>query len=83
MNFNRNKIVVLVIDEAPNLAISEMPNVRTVSLKADMSECFKYLNLPLVELAERCAALADSGEIFDIVTKFSAEQSDMLRISSG
>ena len=83
MNFNRKKIVVLVIDEAPDLAISEMPNVRTVSLKADMSECFKYFNLPLVELAERCAAIADSGELFDIVNKFSAEQSDLLRVSRG
>ena len=81
MNFSKDKIVVLVIDNEPGLAISQMPNAKTVSLKADMSECLKYLSEPLIALAERCAAITDNGELFDAVGKFAREQSDLLLVS--
>ena len=83
MNFSKEKIVVLLIDSAPELAIGQMPNMRTVSLTADMSDCLRYLSLPLVKLAERCATISKNAELFDVVNEFAAEQRESLRISKG
>ena len=79
MNYSNKKIVVLVIDNEPELAIKQIPRVKSLPLKVDMSECLKTLSLPLVELAERCAGTSSTGEIFEEVSRFVTEQTERLR----
>ena len=83
MNFSKDKIVVLVIDASPEVAINQMPNARVVPLKVDMAECLRSLSIPLVELAEKCAAISDNDDLFRTVSTFAAEQSDVLLASHG
>ena len=82
MNFSRKKIITLIIDSAPELAVSQIQNARTVSLKTDMSHCLKYLSAPLLKLAEDCCAICDDGELFSVVSDFAVEQSESLRAAS-
>ena len=78
INFSRERIVVLVIDSAPELAVNQVPDLCTVSLTADLSDCLKYLSLPLVELAERCSIISEKQKLFDVVSEFAVEQRHML-----
>ena len=82
MNYSNEKIVALVIDNEPELAIKQIPKVKSVPLKADMSECLKTLNLPLVELAERCAGISCTKKIFEEVSRFAGEQTERLSVSA-
>ena len=79
MNYSNEKIVALVIDNEPESAIKQIPKVQSVPLKVDMSECLKTLNLPLVELVERCAGISCTKKIFEEVSRFAAEQTEKLR----
>lgn len=83
MNYSKDKIVTLVIDNEPELAIKQIPEVKSVPLKADMSECLKILNLPLVKLAEQCAEISCPKEIFDEVSRFAGEQTERLSTLHG
>ncbi len=79
MNYSSEKIVALVIDNEPESAIKQIPRVKSVPLKADMSECLKTLSLPLVELAERCGEISCTKKIFEEVNRFATEQAERLR----
>ena len=83
MNFNRDKIVVLVIDNAPAQAIGQIPDVRTVALKADFADCLGRLSVTLVKLAEQCAPISDNRTRFDVVSDFVAKQENLMRIAEG
>lgn len=83
MNYSKEKIVALVIDNEPELAIKQIPRVKSVPLKADMSECLKTLSLPLVELAEQCGEISHAEEIFEKVSRFATEQTEKLRAWDG
>ncbi len=79
MDFSSMKIVVLVIDPDPESAIQKIPNVPSVALRADTSECLLVLSKPLVELAERCVSISCMRELYEEVNGFAAEQDKMLR----
>ena len=83
MNFNRDKIVVLVIDNAPTQAICQIPNLRAVALKADISDCLRQLSAPLLKLTEQCASISENATRFDVVNRFVAEQEKLMRIAEG
>ena len=81
MNFNRDKIVVLVIDNVPAQAIGQIPDIRTVALKADISDRLGHLSVALVTLAEKCVSISENEIRFDVVNDFVAEQEKLMRIA--
>ena len=78
MNFSSANIVVLVIDSDPESAIQRMPNVTSVALRANTSECLLALFEPLAELAERCASISCTSKLSKEVRRFASEQDRVL-----
>lgn len=78
LNFSSEKIVVLVIDTDPEAAIQRMPNVKSVPLRVNISECLLALAEELAELAERCAHISCIDELTSQVRQFANEQESVL-----
>ena len=79
LNFSSAKIVILVIDTDPESAIQRMPNVTSVALKADTSECLLALTESIFGLTERCASFSCTSELASEVRRFASEQDKVLR----
>ena len=79
LEYNSEKINVLVIDTHPEMAISRMPKVASVPLKVNTSECLSTLSKQLVELAERCTSTSSTTALFQEVQRFAHEQETALR----
>lgn len=79
IKFNAPDIVALIIGSEPEGAIHMMPNVKSVPLRAETSECLSVLHEPLVELAERCVSISCRRRRFHEVSQFAHEQDGVLR----
>ena len=79
INFNAMDVVALIVDPEPEGAIQMMPNVSSVPLRADTSECLSILREPLAELAERCVSIPCPRRRTHEVKRFAQEQDGVLR----
>ena len=76
INFNADKVVVLIVDENPASARNRIPNIASVQLKVDARNFFESSIFHLLEVIEICMreASKDKQEVQALLEKFAATE---------
>ena len=83
MNYNVDKVVVLVVDTDPTHARNRIPNVATVQLKADSKAFFQRSVKRLVSAIQGLNGEKSRDEVRRVVEEFASNEADALsRVAS-
>lgn len=76
IDYNADKVVVLIVDENPASAKNRIPNIASVQLKVNAQEFFEGSIFNLLEVIENCMGeeSKDKEEVHALLTKFAARE---------